>query len=831
MNNDVNVLRQSPIFNDLKSGRAPDVSFVANDVPYKRGYYLTDGIYPQWSVLIIKNPGTNDHKRILYKIKHEAARKDVKRTFGVLKKKWKIIKYLARGLTQSRLSDIMHTCLILHNMIIHDKGKVISPDYFSEEQHRADDPVPIMSEDVLINSVVLMSTVCIPTTMVTQPLISKECIQGTNADIESNQAMSTKAADSKQDMSTVDVTGTIIVMIGRMWDVSAVTGRYLSTDFVVSDAKGNMVHCTARANVARNFLRLKEGAIYSIKNFVVKPNKEEYRILKNDTFMLEFDGSTAIRKAFVKSEGFVIYSFQLVDFDSIEPTNNKYLIDVAGYVTNVGRITHQKSGSRNLDFYLANHRGQSIRLTLWGGLRDVLIEKNILAYKLYLSSGSSTMIFDDAEIPALKTLRLYENSGVDSKTPSLPVDLSQPREGTLENLLMWARNRKNDVHSFLSHEMIKSARTRKGWNFPSCGRKNYRKGVTRKLGKFWCDACNTPVYYPILRLELDVSEDTAHVMVVLFDEPTTTSISNDHESLPAAIAAVIGTTHVLEIKSHTYYELPQHPSVPTPLKLYEEAKKIRVDIEDSDTEASGDSGKGASKAKAACVSDKKKKKRYTHTPWSLTDLYSIEDFDAEVSYGSAQGTSKDKGGSHFDKKKQKRFPERPYGKSISIKHAPHVCIHSFQYNYWSGWESAKLLWREAGRYTSRQNSPESSGRVPVLFKYRVISAVTGQFLHQVEFFEGWKSLSPLQLAVEEVLGILQKDKKAKIDKAGHGNGKSAKIPKLKAYPSSMDQPVLILMGRVVIDRGPRLELGERLKRLEGSSHCYIRKASLTEFII
>nr|GEY86900.1 hypothetical protein [Tanacetum cinerariifolium] len=89
MNNDMNVLRQSHLFNDLKSGRAPDVSLVANKVPYKRGYYLTDGIYPQWSVLIIsiKNPGTNDHKRKLYKTKHEPARKDVEQAFGVLKKK------------------------------------------------------------------------------------------------------------------------------------------------------------------------------------------------------------------------------------------------------------------------------------------------------------------------------------------------------------------------------------------------------------------------------------------------------------------------------------------------------------------------------------------------------------------------------------------------------------------------------------------------------------------------------------------------------------------------------------------------------------------------
>nr|GEX83128.1 protein ALP1-like [Tanacetum cinerariifolium] len=106
MNNDVNVIRQSLIFNDLKSGRALEVPLVANNVLYKRGYYLTDGIYPQWSVLIksIKNPGTRDHKRILYKTKHEATRKDVKRAFGVLKHKWKPINYPARGISRSRLS-------------------------------------------------------------------------------------------------------------------------------------------------------------------------------------------------------------------------------------------------------------------------------------------------------------------------------------------------------------------------------------------------------------------------------------------------------------------------------------------------------------------------------------------------------------------------------------------------------------------------------------------------------------------------------------------------------------------------------------------------------
>nr|GEY36748.1 hypothetical protein [Tanacetum cinerariifolium]GEY36764.1 hypothetical protein [Tanacetum cinerariifolium] len=78
------------------------------------------------------------------------------------------------------------------------------------------------------------------------------------------------------DQLELDVTGTIVVMIGRIWDVNAITGRYLSTDFVVSDSKGNMIHCSAKSNVAHNFLRMKEGGIYAVKNFVVV---DEYRIL------------------------------------------------------------------------------------------------------------------------------------------------------------------------------------------------------------------------------------------------------------------------------------------------------------------------------------------------------------------------------------------------------------------------------------------------------------------------------------------------------------------------------------------------------------------------
>ncbi|GKD11563.1 ALP1-like protein isoform X1 [Tanacetum coccineum] len=65
-NNDINVLYQSPLFNDLKTGRRPEILFVANGITYPSGYYLVDGIYPELGTLVktIPEPVDDDHKRI-----------------------------------------------------------------------------------------------------------------------------------------------------------------------------------------------------------------------------------------------------------------------------------------------------------------------------------------------------------------------------------------------------------------------------------------------------------------------------------------------------------------------------------------------------------------------------------------------------------------------------------------------------------------------------------------------------------------------------------------------------------------------------------------------
>ncbi|GJT25731.1 ATP-dependent DNA helicase PIF1-like protein [Tanacetum coccineum] len=258
------------------------------------------------------------------------------------------------------------------------------------------------------------------------------------------------------------------------------------------DTQGNVMHCTAKGSIAHNFLWLKE-----------------------------------VQKAFLKSDGFNRYPFELVEIDELEPTNNKYLIDV-GYVTNVGRITQTRTGSKTLDFYMANCR--------------VTLTKEIL-----------------------------------------PVDNTTPKVVTLENLLMWAQNRKYDV-------TIDKVRTKKGWNYPSCGGDKCKKGkLDRKDRRFWCDSCNSSVDYPVIRykLELEISDETAEEVVVMIDETTRVLLNcsassilecegrvyfyapfhfrstftdlrlQDEEAslgLPIALANIVGTTHTLELKSHTYYE-------------------------------------------------------------------------------------------------------------------------------------------------------------------------------------------------------------------------------------------------------------------------------------
>ncbi|CAM8982022.1 unnamed protein product [Rhodiola kirilowii] len=120
-NNDINVLDRSPIFDDILEGRAPEVNYSINGNNYDMGYYLADGIYPEWATFVKTISRPQGEKRKLFAKYQEGQRKDVERAFGVLQSRFAIIRGLARFRDKRDLARTMRACIILHNMIVEDE--------------------------------------------------------------------------------------------------------------------------------------------------------------------------------------------------------------------------------------------------------------------------------------------------------------------------------------------------------------------------------------------------------------------------------------------------------------------------------------------------------------------------------------------------------------------------------------------------------------------------------------------------------------------------------------------------------------------------------------
>ncbi|BAS98471.1 protein ALP1-like isoform X2 [Oryza sativa Japonica Group] len=120
-NNDINVLSRSTVFiNELK-GQAPRVQYMVNGNQYNEGYFLADGIYPEWKVFAKSYRLPITEKEKLYAQHQEGARKDIERAFGVLQRRFCILKRPARLYDRGVLRDVVLGCIILHNMIVEDE--------------------------------------------------------------------------------------------------------------------------------------------------------------------------------------------------------------------------------------------------------------------------------------------------------------------------------------------------------------------------------------------------------------------------------------------------------------------------------------------------------------------------------------------------------------------------------------------------------------------------------------------------------------------------------------------------------------------------------------
>ncbi|GKB03797.1 hypothetical protein Tco_0831940 [Tanacetum coccineum] len=183
------------------------------------------------------------------------------------------------------------------------------------------------------------------------------------------------------------------------------------------------------------------------------------------------------------------------------------------------------------------------------------------------SSSNKATLNESASAKELKSdspLFLDELQVADQTKKLMPVEFGQPRAGTLKNLLLWARNRRNDLLFAKCGSIILGRRTA-GTSQLVAG-KSVRKELAERGDGGVTPASSSRVSRS--ELELGISDATAHVVVVMFDETASELVKcsadslaqsdkeylDDTLALPAPLENIIGATHTLEFKSHTYYE-------------------------------------------------------------------------------------------------------------------------------------------------------------------------------------------------------------------------------------------------------------------------------------
>lgn len=134
--NDINVLDKSSIVGAMINGSFNTTipEYTINGTNRDWLYFLADGIYPEWAIFVktYSDPTIDKHRTFA---KHqEGVRKDVECAFGILVAKFHILQRPLRGWYVEEIIDLLHCCIILHNMVVEYYG-----DEYLEKEAAAQD--------------------------------------------------------------------------------------------------------------------------------------------------------------------------------------------------------------------------------------------------------------------------------------------------------------------------------------------------------------------------------------------------------------------------------------------------------------------------------------------------------------------------------------------------------------------------------------------------------------------------------------------------------------------------------------------------------------------
>ncbi|KAJ0405547.1 hypothetical protein ATCC90586_003392 [Pythium insidiosum] len=141
--------RRSPLLDGivLSGSVQNNVKYKLNGKVKRHGYYLVDGIYPEWACFAkpIGAPETEKEKN--YNQAQQSRRKDVELAFGIVKSKFQILAKPIQYHNREAVTQIVYTCIILHNMCIEYSGRAISSQGTSDSDDNSFGTESLPSDD------------------------------------------------------------------------------------------------------------------------------------------------------------------------------------------------------------------------------------------------------------------------------------------------------------------------------------------------------------------------------------------------------------------------------------------------------------------------------------------------------------------------------------------------------------------------------------------------------------------------------------------------------------------------------------------------------------
>lgn len=118
--NDINILNASLLFSNVRAGKWPayQTSKFIGSRTINCCYWVVDGIYPAYRILLKKIPSPTKKRESVFSKVQEAFRKGAERVYGVLFSRWHILSIPYRLWNRKDMNQVVRCCVILHSMIV-----------------------------------------------------------------------------------------------------------------------------------------------------------------------------------------------------------------------------------------------------------------------------------------------------------------------------------------------------------------------------------------------------------------------------------------------------------------------------------------------------------------------------------------------------------------------------------------------------------------------------------------------------------------------------------------------------------------------------------------